>query len=113
MCNWVHDLKSVVKGELERLEHNLSIKKEELAQLEARKKDLEASDLSLTLLVSSSASGLSKSASAGPSAHKKKRKNKQKRHLGLPLQEGQEYYESYLTHLQYLHCLVLPILVSI
>ena len=38
---------SVVKDKLERLEQDLTSKKEELAQLEARKKDLEASGLSL------------------------------------------------------------------
>ena len=77
MCNWVHDLRSVVKGELERLEQDLSSKEEELAQLEATKKDLEASSLHLTPVVSSSVSELSKGASAGPSAHKKKKKSKQ------------------------------------
>ena len=37
MGNDVHDLRSVVKDELERLEQDLTSKKEELAQLEARK----------------------------------------------------------------------------
>ena len=38
-------------------------------------------------------------ASAEPSAPKKKKRKKQKRHSGLPSQEGQEYYKSYLVHL--------------
>ena len=36
-------------------------------------------------------------ASAEPGAPKKKKKKK--RHPGLPSQEGQEYYKSYLVHL--------------
>ena len=99
MCNWVHYLRSDVKGELERLEQDLTSTKEELAHLMARKKDLEASGLSLTPIVSSSAPWLSKGASAGPRTPKRKGKNKWKRHPGLPMQEGQEYYNSYLTHL--------------
>ena len=51
MCNQVHDLRSVVKGELERLEQDLGSKKEELAQHEDRKEDLEASGLSVTTIV--------------------------------------------------------------
>ena len=85
---WVPDLSLVVKGELERLEQHLTSKKEELAQYEARKKDFEASGLSLTPIVSSSSPGLSKGASAGPCAPKKKRKNKQKRHPGCPCKRG-------------------------
>ena len=41
--------------------------------------------------------GMSMGASAEPSAPKKKKK--EKRHPGLPSQEGQEYYKSYLVHL--------------
>ena len=37
MCNWVHDLRSDVKGELERLEQDLTSTKEELAQLDGQK----------------------------------------------------------------------------
>ena len=37
MCKQVWDLRSVVRGELERLEQELQSKKDELAQLEARK----------------------------------------------------------------------------
>ena len=38
LCNQVHDLRLVVKGELERLQQDLSSKKGELTQLEGRKK---------------------------------------------------------------------------
>ena len=38
MCQQVQDLRSVVRGELESLEQELQSKKDELAQLEARKK---------------------------------------------------------------------------
>ena len=70
MSNQVNNFRSVVKGELERLEQDLRTKKGELAQLEATKKDLKASSLSITPIVSSSATGLSKGASAGPSTLK-------------------------------------------
>ena len=43
MCKQVQDLRSVVRGELESLEQELKSKKDELAQLEARKEMLEAS----------------------------------------------------------------------
>ena len=48
MCNWVLDLKDQkydVQKEIWKLEQDLNGKKEELAQLEARKKELEASGL--------------------------------------------------------------------
>ena len=47
MCQQVQDLRSVVRGELESLEQELQSKKDELAQLEARKEMLEASVLHL------------------------------------------------------------------
>ena len=47
MCRQVQDLRSVVRGEIERLEQDLKSKKEELAQLVARREVLEASDLAL------------------------------------------------------------------
>ena len=72
-------------------------KKDELAQLEARKEMLEASGFAPG--VSVRAPGMSMGASAEPSAPKKKKKKKQKRHPCLPSQEGQEYYKSYLVHL--------------
>ena len=97
MCQQVRDLRSVVRGELESLEQELQSKKDELAQLEARKEMLEASGFAPG--VSVRAPGMSMGASAEPSAPKKKKKKKQKRHPGLPSQEGQEYYKSYLVHL--------------
>ena len=97
MCQQVQDLRSVVRGELESLEQELQSKKDELAQLEARKEMLEASGFAPGISVS--APGMSMGASAEPSAPKKKKKKKQKRHPGLPSQEGQEYYKSYLVHL--------------
>ena len=97
MCQQVQDLRSVVRGELDSLEQELQRKKDELAQLEARKEMLEASGFAPG--VSVRAPGMSMGASAEPSAPKKKKKMKQKRHPGLPSQEGQEYYKSYLVHL--------------
>ena len=74
--------------------------KEKLTQLEVRKKELEASGLSITPTATSSVSGKkSQGAAAEPGALKKKKKNKQKRHSGMPPQQGQEYYKSYLAHL--------------
>ena len=78
----LQDLRLVVRGEIEKLELDLKSKREGLAQLEARRKVLEASGLALR--VPASVPGKSKGASAGPSAPKKKKKNKQKRHPGLP-----------------------------
>ena len=77
------------------LEQELQSKKDELAQLEARKEMLKASGFAPG--VSVRAPGMSMGASAEPSAPKKKKK--QNRHPGLPSQEGQEYYKSYLVHL--------------
>ena len=72
----------------------------ELNQFKEKKEGLEVSGLSHTgLVVASSVSGESQGASAGPSAPKKKKKGKQKRHPGLSLEEKQEYYKSYLSHL--------------
>ena len=102
MSNWVHDLmdqRYEIKAEIWRLEQDLNSKKEELAQLEARKKELEASGLKGPI-AASSVSGLSQGgASAETRAPTKKKKNKQERHPGLPSQERQEYYKSYLGHL--------------
>ena len=84
-------------------------KKDDLAQLEARKEMLEDSGFAPGLSVR--VPGMSMGASAEPSAPKKKKK--QKRHPGLSSQEGQEYYKSDLVHLQYWHCLVLLTLVSL
>ena len=93
------DQRYEIKAEIWKLEQDLNGKKEELAQLEARKKELEASGLKGPI-VTPSISGLSQGgASAEPRAPKKKKKNKPKRHPGLPPQEGKEYYKSYLAHL--------------
>ena len=97
MCRQVQDLRSLVRGEIERLEQDLKSKKGELVQHEARKEVLEASGLAPR--VSVRVPGISMGASAGPSTPKKKKKNKQKRHPGLPSQERQEFYKSYLVYL--------------
>ena len=76
MCQQVWDLRSVVRGELESLEQELKSKKDELAQLEARKEMLEASGFAPG--VSVRAPGMSLGASAEPSAPKKKKKKKKK-----------------------------------
>ena len=85
---------------MQKMEQKLKYMKEDLAQLEARKKELEASGLKGPV-VTPSVLGLSQGgASAEPRAPKKKKsKQKSKRHPGLPSQEGQEYYKSYLAHL--------------
>ena len=102
MSNWVRDLmdqRHEIKAEIWRLKQDLNSEKEELAQLEARKKELEASGLKGPI-AASSVSGLSQGgASAETRASTKKKKNKQKRHPGLPPQERQEYYKSHLGHL--------------
>ena len=81
MCNWVLDLKDQkydVQKEIWRLEQDLNSKKEELAQLEARKKELEASALKGPT-AASSVSGLSQGgASAEIRAPTKKRKKQTK-----------------------------------
>ena len=97
MCRQVQDLRSVVRGEIEKLEQDLKRKKEELAQLEARKEMLEVSGFAPRISVR--VPGMSVGTSAGPSAPKKKRKKKQKRHYGLTSQKKQEYSKSYLVHL--------------
>ena len=81
------------------MEQDQNGKKEELTQLEARKKESEASGLKGPV-VTSSVSGLSQGgASAETRAPTKKKKNKQKRHPGLSPQEKQEYCKLYLAHL--------------
>ena len=80
LSNWMRDLmdqRHEIKAEIWRLEQDLNSKKEELAQLEARKKELEASGLKGPI-VASSVSGLSQGgASAETRAPTKKKKNKQ------------------------------------
>ena len=99
MCRQVQHMRSVVRGELEKLEQDLKSKGEQLALLETRKEVLEASALSFAPRVPVSVPWMSKGASVGPSAPTKKKKNKEKRHPGLHSQERQEYYKSYLVHL--------------
>ena len=102
MCNWVLDLKDQkydVQKEIWKLEQDQNGKKEELAQLEARKKELEASGLKGPIVTSSVSGSSQGGVSAETRAPKMKMKNKQKRHPGLSSQEGQEYYMSYLAHL--------------
>ena len=86
MCKQVQDLRSVVRAELESLEQELKSKKDELAQLEARKEMLDASGFSPG--VSVGAPGMSMGASAEPSAPKKKKKKKQKDTLACPHKKG-------------------------
>ena len=96
ISNWVRDLldqTAYLRNEIGKMEW-------ELNQFKEKKEGLEVSGLSHTgLVVASSVSGESQGASAGPSAPKKKKKGKQKRHPGLSLEEKQEYYKSYLSHL--------------
>ena len=74
MCRQVQDLRSVLRGEIEKLEQDLKSKKDELAQLEARKEMLEASGFACG--VSVRVPGMSMGASAEQSAPKKKKKQK-------------------------------------
>ena len=85
MCRQVQDLRSVLKGELEKLEQDLKSKREKLAQLEVRKEVLEASGLSHAPV---SVQGMSKGASAQPSTPKKKKKNQQKDTLACHHKKG-------------------------
>ena len=86
MCQQVWDLRSVVRGELESLEQELQSKKDELAQLEARKEMLEASGFAPG--VSVRAPGMSMGASAEASATQKKRKRNKKYTLACPHKKG-------------------------
>ena len=103
MSNWVLDLKDQradMKSEVYQVELEIRRKKEELAQLKARKIEWEASCLNGPAVTSSVSGKQSQGASAEPGAPKKKKKGKQepKRYPGLPSQEGQGYYKSYLAH---------------
>ena len=104
MSNWVFDVKDQradMESELCQVELEIRRKKEEMAQLEARKREWEASRLNGPVVTSSVSGQHSQGASAGPGAPKKKKKDKQmpKRHPGLALQEGQEFYKLYIAHL--------------
>ena len=77
-----------------RLEQDLKRKKEEQEQLM-----LKASGLSNAgPVVGCSVSGQSLGATAVTRAPKRRKKSKQKRHPGLPSEERQEYYKSYLAY---------------
>ena len=84
MCKQVQDLRSVVRSELERLEQELQSKKDELAQLEARKEILEASGFAPRVSVRTP--GMSMGTSAEPSAPK--RKSNKKDTLACPNKKG-------------------------
>ena len=75
-----------MRGELESLEQELQSKKDELAQLEARKEMFEASGFAPG--VSVRAPGMSMGASAEPSAPKRKRKRNKKDTLACPHKKG-------------------------
>ena len=80
MCNCVLDLKDQkydVQREIWKLEQDLNGKKEELAQLEARKKELEASGLKGPI-VTPSVLGLSQGGASTEPRAQKKNKGKQK-----------------------------------
>ena len=102
MSNWVRDLmdqRCEIKTEIWRLEQDLNSKKRGTGTAGSQKKELEASGLKGPI-AASSVSGLSQGGtSAETRTPTKKKKNKQKRHPGLPSQERQEYYKSYLGHL--------------
>ena len=89
--NWVRDLldqRAALRTEIWKMEGKFNHLKEE-------KESLEASGLSNAgLRVASIVSGESQGAKSGPGAPKKKKKDKQKRHLGLSLEEKQEYYKA-------------------
>ena len=102
MSNWVHDLmdqRYEIKAEIWRLEQDLKSKKRATGTAGSQKKDLEASGLKGPIAASSVSGCLRGGASAETRASTKKKKKKQKRHPGLPSQERQEYYKSYLGHL--------------
>ena len=90
-----------VKAEIWRLEEELKRTKEELTQLEARKKELEASGLSITPVVSPSLSGLSKGVllQLGQIHPIRKRGRVNKKDTLTCPHKRWEYYKSYLVHL--------------
>ena len=97
VSNWVRDLldqRADLRVEIGRMELELEQLKEERDRVHREVSGLGGAGH----VAASSVSGKSQGASAGPRAPKKK-KAKQKTHPGLPLQERQEYYKSYLAHL--------------
>ena len=97
VSNWVRDLldqRVDLRVEIGSMELELEQLKEERERMQR-----EVSGLGVAHQVAaSSVSGKSQGASAGPRPPKKK-KVKQKRYPGLPPQERQEYYKSYLAYL--------------
>ena len=86
ICRHLQDLRSVVRGEIEKLEQDLKSKREELAQLEARREMLEASGLAVR--VPANVPGMSMGTSTGPSTPKRKRKINKKDTLACPHKRG-------------------------
>ena len=105
MFIWVSDLvdqRADVRDELWGMEQDLKSKREELEQLK-----VEASGLwNACPVVAPSISGQPSQGTSAETRAPKKKKGKQrpKRHPGLPSQEKQEYYKSYLAHLYYWDC---------
>ena len=97
VSNWVRDLLDQIvdlRVEIGTMELDLEQLKEERDRMQRVISGLGGAHQ----VAASSVSGKSQGASAGPRAPKKK-KAKQKRHPGLPSQERQEYYKSYLANL--------------
>ena len=97
MCKQVWDLRSVVRGELESLEQELKSKKDELAQLEAREEMFGV--LWFCTWSIHQGSRDAHGCFSWAKCTQKEKEKETKRHPGLPSQEGQEYYKSYLVHL--------------
>ena len=97
VSNWVRDLldqRVDLRVEIGSMELELEQFKKERDRMQREISDLGGAQQD----AASSVSGKSQGVSAGPRAPKKK-KAKQKRHPGLPSQERQEYYKSYLANL--------------
>ena len=97
VSNWVRDLfdqRADWRVKIHRMELELEQLKEERDRVQWVTSGLSGSGQ----VAASSVSGKPQGASAGPRASIKK-KPKQKRHPGLPSQERQEDYKSYLAHL--------------
>ena len=97
VSNWVRDLldqRVDLRVEIGSMELELEQLKEERDRMQREISGLGGAHQ----VAASSVSGKSQGASAGSRAPKKK-KAKQKRHPGLPSQERQEYYKSYLAKL--------------
>ena len=96
VSNWVRDLldqRADLRVEIGRMELELEQLKEERDRVQRGVSGVDGAHQ----VAASSVSGKSQGASPGPRAPQKK--VKQKRYPGLPSQERQEYYKSYLAHL--------------